>query len=92
MPVSSSEEESTAEMLAAQQAMDRAYWGSVGINIFDTKAGELMRATARFVHTVVKAERGRVRDLYENSGIRETSDLDALDRVVDLTDPERLFK
>lgn len=78
-----------SEVAQAKAAMDQAYKDAVGLNIFDTKTGQLMTRVHEYLHAVVKAERDTVREEYRNSGADETPDLDVLDRVVRLIDPQR---
>lgn len=77
------------EVTKAWEAVQRAHKDAVGLNIFDTKTWAVAAAMQNYVHTVVKAERDRVSESYRNSGIMDTPDLDALDKLVDLTEPGR---
>lgn len=53
---------------------------------------DLVSATLKLVHEVVREERARVSATYENSGLDRMDDLDALDHVVELTDPEVVLR
>lgn len=76
----------------AREDLNRAYIAATGMNVFDTKTAAVIEAALKYVHAVVTAERDRVLEGYTDSGADSTPDLDALDRVVDLTEPERLSK
>lgn len=58
---------------------------AVGINVFDTAAEELVRATWSLVHCIVRDEKDRLREEYRNSGIFDTPDLDTATKLADDT-------
>jgi hypothetical protein len=85
------DQEAKDEVDKAWEAVQKAYkdaTGGLGM-LFDTKTWPLAVAMQAYVHTIVKVERDKVAEEYRNSGADSTPDWDALDRLVDLTEPGR---
>lgn len=78
-----------AKARAALALLTKAYRKAVGINIFDTKTGNVVHAT---LDVMVAVAQDRVDDLtrqYENTGIMETPDLDEATHVLWLLEDMR---
>lgn len=64
---------------------------AVGINVFDTKSEELVRATWGLVAAIVADKNEELDDLYRNSGADSTPDWDAVSELKDHTEiPQEL--
>jgi len=62
----------------AVEELQTAFRSATGMNIFDTRSEDLVRATWGVVHAVVTDERNKLSEGYRNTGIHDTPDLDAV--------------
>lgn len=67
------------------------YQSAVGLNIFDSKVEDTVRAALRLALAIVQDEQDKISESYRNSGEMDTPDQDAVDAVVDMLEiPEPL--
>ncbi len=64
--------------------LQTAFKRATGMNIFDQRSEELVRAAWATVHAIVTDVKDKCSESYENSGIYDTPDLDLLTELDDL--------